>query len=397
MSQRAEPPQFHQLTATRYLAAALVLILHFGLYERSVFPFNRPLLHTFFDNAGSAAVQYFFVLSGFVLMAAYRDRTVRWGQFMQRRLARIYPLYLLALVLLVVVNVVPAEEIKSWLNHINLVTTKILIKSTAQHLRQLPFLNLLLTTTMMQAWNVTTVQAYNGPAWSLSVELFFYAAFPVLMNAYRHQSARVLGSITGCLLVLLVAITYILQLPNIWAQSHGFFHYGSPLLCLPAFLAGMLVYEAGLRFTQSPPVVYRLVYLLSGGGIVVLLLRINNFPSMLLSPLFALCVWGLAYDQSRLTRFLSTPFLRHLGEASYGAYILQIPVFVLFVHWFNGLTLLNDTGDFYAFVVFLTVIAAVCYQCIERPAQNWLNSLSLPDIKSKKIRQQQEQLPHHES
>ena len=390
MSQRTQQPQFHQLTTTRYLAAVMVLILHFGLYERAVFPFDRPFLRPFFNNAGQAAVQYFFVLSGFVLMATYRDRTLRWGSFMQRRLARIYPLYLLALVLLVVVNTVPAEAIKNWFIHVNLLTTRTLIKLVWQHLRQLPFVNLLLTATMTQAWNVVTTQAYNGPAWSLSVELFFYAAFPWLINAFRHRSARVLAWGTACLLVLLMAITYTLQQPNIWVLSHGFFHSGSPLLNLPAFLAGMVVYEAGLRFTHMQPLVYRLVYLLSGSTIIVLLLCIDNFPLMLLSPLFALFIWGLAYDQSGLTRFLSRPFLRHLGEISYGVYILQIPVFVLFIHWLNGFTLFNDTGDFYTFAVFMGVTAAACYRWVERPVQRWLNYLSLSQIEHKEMRQRNE-------
>ena len=86
----------NSLTATRGFAALLVVVFHYGC---TVFPFNQA--EHFFRN-GNLAVNYFFVLSGFVMYSAYSQRQITYGYFIRRRFARIYPAYLLAVLLAVV-------------------------------------------------------------------------------------------------------------------------------------------------------------------------------------------------------------------------------------------------------------------------------------------------------
>src|SRR5436190_9360336 len=88
-------PQINALTATRAFAAIMVFIHHYGY---NLFPFSlcEKLFHS-----GNIAVSYFFVLSGFVLYISYREKDISYLDYLKRRVARIAPVYWLALALFV--------------------------------------------------------------------------------------------------------------------------------------------------------------------------------------------------------------------------------------------------------------------------------------------------------
>ncbi len=80
--------RIEQLTFTRFIAAISIVIFHYG---RNITPLNYC---DFVFCQANMAVSYFFVLSGFVMAIAYRDnKRVHFGRFIQRRFARIYPVY----------------------------------------------------------------------------------------------------------------------------------------------------------------------------------------------------------------------------------------------------------------------------------------------------------------
>src|SRR5205814_8762789 len=86
--------EIKSLTSLRAIAAALVFFYHF-IYLRNQVPARNPL-QAMIQN-GFIGVTVFFVLSGFVLtLRYYRDidgKTFRWGGYIRRRVARIYPIY----------------------------------------------------------------------------------------------------------------------------------------------------------------------------------------------------------------------------------------------------------------------------------------------------------------
>src|SRR4051812_17074411 len=87
--------QIDSLTSTRAVAAIMVFIHHFG---REIFPFSKwPKVF----SSGNLAVSYFFVLSGFVLYIGYHGKNFSYGDFLKRRIARIVPIYEIALFLAV--------------------------------------------------------------------------------------------------------------------------------------------------------------------------------------------------------------------------------------------------------------------------------------------------------
>lgn len=135
------------LTGLRFFAAFVVYGLHVQ-YGGMRYIFGQ----------GSIGVSFFFILSGTVLAWSWRP-TDRARDFYRRRVARIYPVYVVAFLLGIVVTRAVGE---------------------GYHGLGAGLLGIFL----LQAWvpDVHTYFALNGVSWSLSVEAFFYLLFPLLVT-----------------------------------------------------------------------------------------------------------------------------------------------------------------------------------------------------------------------
>lgn len=158
-----------QLTFTRFVAALAIVLFHTG--ER-VWPFSHPTVLPVLE-AANMAVSYFFALSGFILVVS----SVRQGQppgriaagrFWRNRVARIYPLYALALTLFLALALTA--------------------RTTTLRPEPVP---VAATYAMLQAWVPPWALLYNYPGWSLSVKALFYALFPALYGLLRPRASGV--------------------------------------------------------------------------------------------------------------------------------------------------------------------------------------------------------------
>jgi peptidoglycan/LPS O-acetylase OafA/YrhL len=355
---REAPRELHALTGLRFLAASLVVVHHY----------LRPALMTapkWVDNiaaGGYTAVGLFFFLSGFVL--AYRyiapsgEFRVSAVRFWTARLARIYPAYLLAFL-------VSAPFVISACLRVNTLGIGIL---------KLSF-NGLLSLALLQSWTPWTAWYWNTPAWSLSVEAFFYISFPVLARVIGRMSKRMLLCAMAAvwLVPMLVPLGCLVRYGAAEIPGVPFLRVlldPGPLLRLPEFVAGVLLgrYFSLVdkqKITWGPEVaVFGFL-----GWVAVLALgdRIPRFFFFagLLMPLSSLLVLGLARGRGWLSAGLGTPALVLLGEASYGVYILQWPV----AHMFGISSGTRSFVEFTVFAVALTVAAVLSLKHFESPAR----------------------------
>jgi len=144
------------VTGIRFPAAALVMIGH-----AADFGADSINAYIWWD-----AVPFFFLLSGFVLAHVYPsldDWSAR-KHFLLARFARIYPLHLLTF--LMVVLALPADA-------------RTPLEKCTYVLKNL---------TLIHSWssNHDVNFAFNGPSWSISVEFFLYASFPLLLFGWRR-------------------------------------------------------------------------------------------------------------------------------------------------------------------------------------------------------------------
>jgi peptidoglycan/LPS O-acetylase OafA/YrhL len=338
------------LTATRAIAALVVVVHHYGY---KVFPFNQA--GGFFRN-GHLAVSYFFVLSGFIMYAVYGNREIDASIFLKRRLARIYPVYLLASLFMV----------------LSLLVLHATGNGGGALMNKDAVIGELLGVFFLQTFIPRYALTLNFPAWSLSVEMFFYLMFPMLAVLLRRNLNWFLGLaitlFTGAMLTQLLLITP--AAANSWIENALSFH---PFIHLNQFLIGMLggyCYRNGRIWRDDgwgralPVVFFALIILVTIYKPEGLLMHTG-----LMAPLFVLLIMSIAQGGPYLLR---GRWLVFLGEISYGVYILQVPVHsaAMFVNsrWLG----IGDAPFFYCYVVALIGIAWLCYYLVERPVRRWL-------------------------
>ena len=356
------------LTSLRFFAAAMIVIGHgsgeFGL------PLSTDAL--FALNTG---VSFFFVLSGFILYYNYPVLPGRAavGRFYLARFARIWPLHLFAL--LVVLIVYPSA---AW----------------AQP-GIVRWLAALLNVSLLQAWFPLIggyTGAFNAPAWTLSVEVFFYLLFPWLLTRIREAPARTLGGVVLLSLACSVVANAVggprSDLPldqwNWYLLDHSF-----PLSRLAEFALGMATARwwtghrrrgAG-RVAAETLLELAALALLAGG--LAYLHRVPELATWLgsgtgdwlaqvaLAPLYGLLIVVVASGRGWISSWLGRPLLVRLGELSYAVYLLHIAVLAaipwpaLTASWRAPLAILGCT-------LVLLGVAYLAWRYIESPARAFI-------------------------
>ena len=203
------------LTGLRFVAAFTVFFSHI---QHVTFPESRNL------PVGGPAVSFFFVLSGFILTYVYHNRLTWRGvpRFFATRIARLWPLHLVCLgIALLFLASPPATDPSQGNSWFSLGAQTLMLQSW------LPIHN----------WYMD----FNSVSWSISTEMFFYFAFPVLLLA---GSRRYFGWKVGLSLALAFACLFATRyLLNSDAQPAWFTGNGIgvafPLTRLFEFVVGM--------------------------------------------------------------------------------------------------------------------------------------------------------------
>lgn len=354
----SEARRFVVLDFYRFVAALGVFIFHLKLIDTGISPA--------WNGSYGLFVDMFFILSGFVISYSYPSdaRGVRaYSRFMIRRIARIYPLHLLSLLIFVVLIGVGLER-------------------TA---RSTP-LDFLYNLLLLQAWGVTDHLSFNSPSWSISAEFFCYLIFPLLMLFARKLHPLFLAAIVAVLYLVLAHG----HLP-IWqerSQMYGANYDYGMLRALPSFLNGILL---AILFRMSHP--YRDKRVVFAGiamfGISVLVLNVFAKPDLAIL-LFSCAILLTAVGESAFAEFPGARRLGRLGNTSYAIYMLHDAVLIaVFKPLWTWLGLRPDQFGLFALAccVVLTIIADRTYAYFENPARRLINRLAdTGPVSSRKVR-----------
>jgi peptidoglycan/LPS O-acetylase OafA/YrhL len=317
-------PRLGALTGIRMVAALAVFNLHVGL------PSGAPALLRAVAYSGHDWMTMFFVLSGLILTWNYdgllQDRlTVRGLRtYLVARFARIYPMYLLTLL------IVALAQLQSI--------------SDARHLVRDPIFWLHVFT--LQAWSpsLAVSAAYNPVAWSIGVEFFLYALLPFLLLAFgriRSRPVVLLAIALACIAVVVLA-TVLFEPPGSADLTHTqvaiavYWLYGSPVSRIPDFVLGICLCYLIRHFADRPLDSWGRVAQIVGGiatvGIALSLttnLSIWSYNAINMIP-FALLLVGVVWaPHSVLARFLGSRLMVFLGEISFEFYLLHATIISL--------------------------------------------------------------------
>jgi len=326
-----------------------------------------PWWYQNFASIGFVGVNFFFVLSGFILVYTYEGPQFNAPRFWRARFARIYPAYLLSLI-------VAAPFFFFAVRNLDLP----FFAWSKQHL----VLACVLTLTLLQSWVPQSALTWNSVCWSLSVETFFYLVFPFALLRSKKLSEK---KLLFCLVVswlasLCFSLSYIHFHPDgidkinsgetnlFWKNVLSF----NPFVRLPEFLVGMFAGKLFLARSSDKklggPLI--IVGLIGFGAVVLFVPQIPNpiLSAGILSPAFAAIIYGVAL-QPKWTSFLALPALVLLGDASYSLYLLHS---LVITRIFDSLSRWNWSLRVIGSLMAAILISIIAYRLVEEPARRLL-------------------------
>lgn len=336
--------ELRALTSVRGIAAWFVVLYHIRLSIAGLPPAVRDVL-----AKGYLAVDFFFLLSGFVIWLTWHDRLRAPGSvvpFLRKRIARIWPLHLVVLA--------------------GAVALALVLSATGRaDPVDYPFAALPLHVLLVQNWGFTDRLTWNDPSWSISAELGAYLLFPLLARAVDWRRVATPG-----LLAIAAAVLLLLHLamaaPTLGTDIPRF----GLLRCLAEFTTGTIVGALWLLWRGD-----RRAPLVAAAGAVLLLAWAAGAPETLVVPAaFACLLLVLALTSGEARNPLEGRALHYLGEISYATYLGHFMLWVVFKLAFVADPTAVPATLIVPYLALVLVASAALYHLVERPAQRWLNS-----------------------
>ena len=382
----------YSLTGLRFIAAFSVLIAHATDW---LVTFDSPLKLVSYLSWGSAiGMPLFFVLSGFVIHYNYGEQfrsefVNATADFFIARFARLYPLYFFCLLVYLAVHLSALQS---------------MIMSADYYLWRYLLL--------LQAW---TIEYRNTtwfghlllpPAWSISVEVFFYALYPGLalpllkIRKVRWASIILATIVLGYYAAIVLCYVNSEEL-RVWGNETftinadpknallGWLFNTGPIGRFWEFLMGAIVAQAYMALSDKKPSAVE-----ARIGSVVLIAAIlltaifyglspyNSFISFAgsypggFAPIFAVLIFCCARYRNFVTYLLSRPPIVALGDASYSIYLLHLFTLELF-----GRTVIDRLSYFNVLlwlflmavaISFTLIVSLGMYRVLEVPARSYL-------------------------
>ncbi len=346
MTDRAPVTELRALTGVRGVAAWFVVFYHIRL---SVAGLPTGLRDVF--AKGYLAVDFFFLLSGLVIWLTWSNRLRTSGlagvpRFLQKRIARIWPLHLVTLA--------------------GAVAFALVLRATGRSDPQFAFSELPLHILLLQNWGFTDHLRWNDPAWSISAELGAYLLFPLLVMTvdWRRLPSLVLLAIAAA---LLLGLHLAMATPMLGTDIP---RYGL-LRCLIEFTTGSIVCALWLRWRGTGTPLY-----VALGTAALATLWIVGAPETLIVPaLFAAILLMVALTAGQPHNPLETRAVHYLGEISYATYLGHFILWKAFKLAFVSNAAAVPSLQIAAYLGLVLLASIVLYHLIERPAQRWLNRL----------------------
>lgn len=368
-------PHYAILDGLRGVAAIMVVFFHvFELYTNG--DHTKQII-----NHGYLAVDFFFLLSGYVLGYAYDDR---WNQmtikeFFKRRIIRLHPMIIAGMALGALLFYFQDSPALGWDGIHEVPAAKLIL---------IMIIGFTLTPIGkgldIRGWN--EMYPLNGPAWSL----FFEYIANILYALVLRRTTKIILSI---LVIIAAAATIQFAFTNPNGDIIGGWSIDDPVqlrigftrLAFP-FLAGLLLARVGkLRYTQNA--------FLSTSILLVVLLSIphlggeNNIWNRLyectcLMIFFPLIIWLGAGGKIKGKKAAS--ICKFLGDISYPVYITHFPLIYIFMAFTanNKLTLAQSWHYGLLTVVASVALAYLSMKFYDLPVREWLRRRFLSTKKS---------------
>ncbi len=355
-------PALPALTGLRTLLALTILMFHFtpnGLrWERHPWISLYPLI-----DIGYVFVSFFFLISGFILSYnyAHREGGVRKADFWMARFSRLYPVYLLTM----------------------LISLPMLMLEWRSRPHGQFWAGAAATPLLMQGFFPHLATFWNTVSWTLSCEVVLYLAFPWLLKVrWPSSPPKLAAMVIGFWLLGLVPHTLYLYLnpdhlpqpvtrysDGVWLNTLKY----TPIAYLCTFLAGLTL---GRLHDAAKLEARGRVWTGIAGFLLAWLMIYHVAPNVpyilvhggLFTPIWSLVILGLA-GVSPLARMFSVRPLVAVGTSTYALYLLHFNIFQL-LQWHHVTERLHVAAlDPWISYMFVVLLAMAVRRWVEHPCQ----------------------------
>jgi peptidoglycan/LPS O-acetylase OafA/YrhL len=358
---------FLALDSLRGICALAVVLFHFRT--------TGTLSNLAFVRHSWMFVDFFFVLSGFVIAAAYGRRLaegdVSIRRFMWLRMGRIYPLHIAVIAAMVVLEILGSTVLSQFAGR-EAFSGRVSVTALFQNIF------------LLNSFGVSDHLTWNGPSWSIAAEMWMYLLFALVFACCGRARWAVLWG-----LGMAAALGFLVAAPN---ALNATYDYGF-IRCVYGFSLGTLVFCLFQRgFTLGGTLAEAVVV-----GITILFVSLVGSGKLtVLAPIvFALPILVLAKGEGAIARLMTTRILAWLGTISYSVYMIhgfvegRIADIIQLGGGSLGLSILHKKGmsefpteiisgspvmlDLLVVLTALIVIGlgSLSYLIIEKPCRDW--------------------------
>lgn len=372
-------PHYALLDGLRGAAALMVVWYH--VFEGFAFA-EGTAIGTF--NHGHLGVDFFFMLSGFVISYAYDSRwqqgcknRLTLGNFFKRRLIRLHPMLIMGTIIGLITFLLQGG-VKWDGTETPLLWTMVAVVLTMLFIPAYPGAG-------YEVRGNGEMFPLNGPSWSLFFEYIGNIIYALIIRRLGNMALAVLTAILGVLWAWFV-ITDVSGYDMIgigWTLDSVNFFGG--------FLRMMFPFSLGMLMARNfKPVKIPGIFWIS----IVVLFALFSVPaftksgSISVNGIYEFCcimlvfpaiVWLAASGST--TDNVSTKICKFLGDISYPLYIVHYPVMYMFYAWLidNKLYTLGETWPVVIMVIAINITLAYgCLKLYDEPVRRWLTKKCLP-------------------
>ncbi len=352
--------RINKLDGLRGLFCLFVVFFHF---DSSLLP--AFIGDNFIVRQSESFVDFFFVLSGFLISMSYESKIESWKSFwvyIRNRFFRIYPLLFVSTIIFLVALLVS-----------NLLFPRLIHNSSSLYILLYQAMDTLLLT------NSTPILGdglgLNFPTWSISSEMISYMIFGIMIRIIPSPKRKlvIIALVVVCFMFLLSQERYFLT--GSWGFVRG-------LLC---FNLGYIVNLVSKRAFVLPSI----FELISGIALIILFyfLHQNNFTVrrellalVFVPPLFALFILVILKSNGLISKFLVSQPIQYVGKISYSIYLNHALLVVVIPRILFDLFLIERTNlhlflSLFMVLFILLIYSNFTYNFIEQRLGNRLKNL----------------------
>jgi peptidoglycan/LPS O-acetylase OafA/YrhL len=350
------------LDGLRGVAALLVVAFHvFETYSGN--RFNQLINH------GYLAVDFFFLLSGFVVAYAYDDR---WGKmtqwdFYKRRLIRLQPMVIMGSIIGAALFYFQSCGMFPLISATPLWKMLLVMVVGFTLVPLLPSMDI-------RGWQ--EMHPLNGPAWSLFFEYIANILYALFIRKFSNTMLAIFVIVSACLLINYTVFGPQGDVIGGWSIDKTQLNIGFTRLLYP-FFAGVLLSRIGKlihiknAFTVCSLLIVAILFVPRIGGSEHLWMNglYESFCIIILFPLIVSIGAG-----GSLTAKLPIKICRFLGGISYPLYITHYPLIYLYIAWVANNKVPKEQGLPVGLLLFIVAIA-IAYACLklyDEPVREWL-------------------------